>query len=149
MRVALRVIPLQLASWLVVPLPWTLPRMVVLQMAQPLAVVEGAGRDEALAASREMMAPIVWQYAGVGDVVMTTELHRCVSTVPYLGTIVLLKTLEPLRQLLFDLMPPRWYRELPEIPLLMVVGFALGGAVLARLKDVLPYSMYKLERDVQ
>lgn len=63
-----------------------------------------------------------------------------------MGTIVLLKTLEPLRQLLFDIMPPRWYRELPEIPLLMVVGFALGGAVLARLKDVLPYSMYKLER---
>lgn len=62
---------------------------------------------------------------------------------------MLLKTLEPLRQLLFDLMPPRWYRELPEFPLLMVVGFALGGAVLARLKDVLPYSMYKLERGVQ
>lgn len=63
-RVALRVIPLQLASWLVLPLPWTLPRMVVLQMAQPLAVVEGAGGDQALESSREMMEPIVWQYAG-------------------------------------------------------------------------------------
>lgn len=64
---ALRVIPLQLASWLIVPLPWTLPRMVVLQMAQPLAVVEGTGKDDALTASREMMTPVVWQYAGGPD----------------------------------------------------------------------------------
>lgn len=62
-----------------------------------------------------------------------------------MGLFVLVRTLDPLRQLLFDLMPQRWYRELPEIPLLMVVVFALGGVVLARLRDVLPYALYKLE----
>lgn len=38
--------------------------MVKLQMAQPLAVMQGVGGADALARSTTMMTPLVWQYAG-------------------------------------------------------------------------------------
>jgi hypothetical protein len=40
--VAVRVLPLQFASLLVVTLPWTLPRLLSLQLANPASVIEGA-----------------------------------------------------------------------------------------------------------
>ena len=42
MLVAVRVLPLQALSLLLLPLPWTLPRLLSLQLASPASVVEGA-----------------------------------------------------------------------------------------------------------
>lgn len=42
--VAVRVLPLQFASLLIVTLPLTLPRLLALQLANPASVVEGAAR---------------------------------------------------------------------------------------------------------
>lgn len=40
--VAVRVLPLQCLSLVVVTLPWTLPRLLALQLANPASVIEGA-----------------------------------------------------------------------------------------------------------
>lgn len=40
--VAVRVLPLQCLSLLLLPLPFTLPRILALQLANPASVVEGA-----------------------------------------------------------------------------------------------------------
>ena len=39
--VAVRVLPLQCLSLVVVTLPWTLPRLLALQLANPASVIEG------------------------------------------------------------------------------------------------------------
>ena len=39
--VAVRVLPLQFASLLIITLPFTLPRLLALQLANPASVVEG------------------------------------------------------------------------------------------------------------
>lgn len=41
--VAMRVLPLQAMSLVVITLPWTLPRLLALQLATAASVVEGAG----------------------------------------------------------------------------------------------------------
>ena len=41
--VAVRVLPLQALSLIVITLPWTLPRLIALQLATPASIIEGAG----------------------------------------------------------------------------------------------------------
>jgi hypothetical protein len=47
--VAVRVLPLQALSLPLLPLPWTLPRLLSLQLANPASVVEGVHAIRALA----------------------------------------------------------------------------------------------------
>ena len=42
LQLAVRAIPLAGLSLLVLPLPWTLPRLMALQATMPIAVLEGA-----------------------------------------------------------------------------------------------------------
>ena len=44
LQLAVRAIPLAGASLLILPLPWTLPRLMSLQATLPVAVLEGASR---------------------------------------------------------------------------------------------------------
>ena len=42
LQLAVRAVPLAGLSLLIVPLPWTLPRLMALQATLPIAVLEGA-----------------------------------------------------------------------------------------------------------
>ena len=56
--VAVRVLPLQFASLLIITLPVTLPRLLALQLANPASVVEGApGPSTPYAACGEQLFP--------------------------------------------------------------------------------------------
>lgn len=128
-----------MASLAVITLPLTLPLILDIQASSSISVLEGKGdgegkRDgrwwkgavEVVNESRKMLKPLRWRLA-----------------VPFVGLIVLQKVLEALKGAMLTSMPQRYYRELVEIPLVIVVGGTLVSVLMARLLDVLPFVAYK------
>jgi hypothetical protein len=124
--VAAAVVPLQAASLAVVTLPLTVPLILSLQAAAPAAVAEGAEGMAAVRRSRALLRPLRWALG-----------------VPFVGLVVAARLAEAGKGALLSAMPPRYYRELVELPLALMVGGAVLGAALARLQDVLPVVAYE------
>jgi hypothetical protein len=124
--VSVAVIPLQFASLAVITLPLTLPIILSLQAAAPAAVLEGRTGWDALKRSRTLIAPVKWALA-----------------VPFVGLVVAARLLEAVRGRLLASMPQRFYKELVEIPIVIVVGGAVAAVLLARMQDVLPWVAFK------
>lgn len=124
--VTLAVMPLQAASLAVVTLPLTLPLIVSLQAAIAAAVLEGQRGMAAIQRSRTLLHPMRWALA-----------------VPFVGLVVVARLLEAGKGAVLSAVPPRFYKELLEIPVTLVVGGAVAGMVLARLQDVLPFVAYQ------
>jgi hypothetical protein len=124
---AAAVVPLQFASLAVVTLPLTLPLILSLQAAAPAAAVEGLSGVGALKRSRTLLARgrLRWHLAA-----------------PFLGLVAAQRGLEAARNAALTAMPPRYFKELVELPLLLVVAAAVAAALLARLQDVLPAAAY-------
>jgi hypothetical protein len=124
---AAAVVPLQFASLAVVTLPLTLPLILSLQAAAPAAAVEGLSGVGALKRSRALLARgrLRWHLAA-----------------PFLGLVAAQRGLEAARNAALTAMPPRYFKELVELPLLLVVAAAVAAALLARLQDVLPAAAY-------
>lgn len=123
--VSAAVIPLQFASLAVITLPITLPIIVSLLTAAPVAVLERRRGWDAIQQSRKLVWPIKWALA-----------------VPFLGLVVTQRLVESGKTAAMGLVPPRFYRELIEVPVgLMLAGVALT-VFLTRLQDVLPFCAY-------
>lgn len=126
LMVAAVVVPLQFASLAVVTLPLTLPIILGLQTAAPAAIFEGSQGVDAIKRSWGLLKKLKWQLA-----------------VPFVGMVVGSRLVEAAKGYLLTAMPPRHYRELVELPILVVVAGAVLSLILARLQDVLPYAAYQ------
>lgn len=62
---------------------------------------------------------------------------------PFLALVIIGKALQPLKAVILANMPSRFYRDLPEIPILVLVGMSAAIAILSCLSDVLPYAAYE------
>ncbi len=51
---------------------------------------------------------------------------------PFLGLIVVSRILEPLKGQLLAALPMRYYRELPEIPIAIYIGFLVVSVIINR-----------------
>lgn len=126
MLVTVQVLPLQVASLLLLTLPWTLPRLLDLQAANPVAVLEGQEGWQAIARSKEVIQPL-----------------RAAVALPFLGLIVVSRILEPLKGRVLAALPMRYYRELPEIPIVLYIGFSVVSVIINRMHDLLPVVVYQ------
>jgi hypothetical protein len=124
--VLLRFLPLGAASILIVPLYWTLPRMVKLQAAVPAAVAEGLGPKAAVERSQRLVGGHVRAFAV--PLLLLTLAPRAVLT----G-----------RNWLLAALPPRLWTQVQELPLLIAFGSPLLAIVLFRMQELLPIVAYK------
>ena len=122
LMISAAVIPLQFASLAVITLPFTLPLILSLYAAAPAAVLEGKRGWEAIRRSRALMQQIRWQLV-----------------VPFVGMVVAQRVAEAVKGQLLATMPPRFYKELVEIPAALLIGGFLLSVWLSRVQDVLPF----------
>jgi hypothetical protein len=120
--VSAAVIPLQFASLAVITLPLTLPLILSLYAAAPVAALEGLKGLDAVKRSHTLVKPIRWALA-----------------VPFLGLVVSARGAEALKGQLLAAMPPRFYKELIELPAALLIGGFVLSLLLSRMQDVLPY----------
>ncbi|KAI3436805.1 hypothetical protein D9Q98_006215 [Chlorella vulgaris] len=130
--VASAVVPLTFASLAVVTIPFTLPIILDLQGAASAAVVEGVSGMAAVQRSQQLLRSVRWQLA-----------------VPFVGLLAARRLLEAAKTTLINAMPPRFYQELVEIPLVVLVGGTLLSVLLNRLADVLPFVAYAKAAEVE
>ena len=57
---------------------------------------------------------------------------RAAAALPFLGLMFLTNIMEPVKGQVLAAMPVRWYRELPEIPILVFIAFSLLTLVIQR-----------------
>ncbi|EIE20138.1 hypothetical protein COCSUDRAFT_57865 [Coccomyxa subellipsoidea C-169] len=130
--VAVRVLPLQCLSLLLLPLPWTLPRILALQLANPASVVEGWEGDEALKRSDEMT-----KIKGVKKALLW----------PYIGLILGMRLVSMGRTPILAAIPGHIIKDVPEIPFIIYCTLMFLSVVLSRLQDVLPLAVFKKGKD--
>ena len=118
-------IPLQFASLALITLPLTLPIILALQAAAPAAVLEDRGGIDAIKRSRDLIKPIRWTLA-----------------IPFVGLVVGQRLAEAVKGQLLASMPPRFYKELIEIPGGLLIGGLVLSVLLSRMQDVLPYTAF-------
>lgn len=120
-------LPLQAASLAVIPVFWTFPRLLGIQLALPAAVLGGVRGDAALEESRKLMRGFQAAYAW-----------------PFVWLILAGRLLEVVREVVLLSMPGRWWTEVPEVPLVATAVFFAARVVLLRLQDLLPLAAYLL-----
>ena len=135
--VSAAVIPLQFASLAVITLPLTLPLILSLYAAAPAAALEGLTGVDAVKRSHKLVKPIRWALA-----------------VPFVGLVVSQRGAEALKGQLLAAMPPRFYKELIELPAALLIGGFVLALLLSRMQDVLPFVAFteakrKLELDTE
>lgn len=164
--VAVRAVPLQALSLLLLPLPWTLPRLLDLQVAPVVAAVEGKGGGAAIGRAAELSsgdkgratAERAEAAAAPGGRKKKKERNFSFSSLPFLlapsprraalAWPFLLLLLSPrflaaLKEASLAALSPRMAAALPEVPLLLACIGGVGGVVLARLGDVLPFVAWR------
>lgn len=120
--VSAAVIPLQFASLAVITLPLTLPLILSLYTAAPVAALEGLQGLDAVKRSHKLVKPIRWALA-----------------IPFVGLVVSQRGAEALKGQLLAAMPPRFYKELIELPAALLIGGFVLSLLLSRMQDVLPF----------
>jgi hypothetical protein len=118
-------LPLQAASLLVLPVFWTFPRLLAIQLAVPAAVLAGTAPAASLARSRQLMAK-----------------HAAAYAWPYLALTLGARGLDAGKQALLLAVPERWWREVIEVPIAVTIGFAIAKLLLVRMQDLLPLATY-------
>lgn len=165
--VAVRAVPLQALSLLVLPLPWTLPRLLDLQVAPVVAAVEGRGGRGAIeraaelsgggeekpaadeeqpttsankkrskSGSREFSLPSLPFLLGLSP-------RRAALAWPFLFLLVAPRVLAAAKEASLAALTPRMAAALPEVPLLLAALGGIGGVVMARMSDVLPFVAWR------
>ena len=125
--VSLVVLPLQFASLLVFSLPFTLPILMSVHVALPVAIHQEKKGWDAIKESRTLMKPILWQAA-----------------IPFVSIIVCQRLIDVLQGKLIASLPGRFYYELLEVPLgIVTFGFA-SSLLVALARQVLPFTLYRL-----
>jgi hypothetical protein len=120
--VSAAVIPLQFASLAVITLPLTLPLILSLYAAAPIAALDGLHGLDAVKRSHKLIKPIRWALA-----------------IPFVGLVVSARGAEALKGQMLAAMPPRFYKELIELPAALLIGGFVLSLLLSRMQDVLPY----------
>lgn len=123
--VSAAVIPLQFASLAVITLPLTLPLILSLYAAAPAAVLEARQGLGAVWRSRELIKPVRWALA-----------------IPFVGLVVAQRALEIGKERAMAALPARFYRELIEIPAVVLIGGLVLTVYVARLQDVMPFVVF-------
>jgi len=124
----LRALPLQALSLLVAPLPWTVPRLLAIQLAVPIAILEGQVGQAALQRSGQLMQ------AG-------SELMAAYGW-PFVALILAVRLLDGARNLALACIPSRWWQDVVEVPLLVTAAFAFAKLLIIRMQDLLPLAAY-------
>lgn len=124
--VSVVLIPLQFASLLVFTLPLTLPLITSLQAAVPLSVFENVKVVEAVKESRKLMKPIQWG-----------------SALSFVWIILGLRLVEISKERLIGTLPPRYYMELIEIPIVILLSTSVLSVFFSLLRLAFPYVTYK------
>lgn len=120
-------LPLQAASLAVIPVFWTFPRLLGIQLALPAAIVGGARGNWALQESRSLMEGFKNSYAW-----------------PFVWLIAAGRLLEVVREFVLLSMPNRWWVDVPEVPLAASAVFFGARVLLLRVQDLLPLAAYLL-----
>ena len=147
---SVRVLPLQALSLLLLPLPWTLPRLFALLVANPVAVVEGMPpfpspvstcmRHAGERLMMEGLSLLEWAHRSTGGEVdevlersrkLAEPLHRPL-VVPYVGLTVVARALSAAKGALLAAIPTRWVREIPEIPIAAYIVLLFVSVLLTR-----------------
>jgi hypothetical protein len=123
--VSAAVIPLQFASLAVITLPLTLPLILSLYAAAPAAVLEARQGLDAVWRSRELIKPVRWALAP-----------------PFVGLVVAQRALESGKERVMAALPARFYREIIEIPAVVLIGGMVLSVYVARLQDVMPFVVF-------
>ncbi|GIL56673.1 hypothetical protein Vafri_11999 [Volvox africanus] len=120
-----RALPLQGLCLLVLPALWAIPRLMRIQLALPVAVLEARSGRDALNRSSNLMTSSIAAYSW-----------------PFAALLAVGRLLEYVQGLALVLIPPRWWREVVEVPLLIAGAFLLLKASVHRLQDLLPLAAY-------
>jgi len=124
------VVPLQFASLLVFTLPITLPLIMSVQIAVPVAIEENIRGLNALQRSQELMKPIKWS-AGL----------------PFVGIIASQRLVEMGKDKMMQSIPQRFYFELIEIPLVIIIVGTIISLFLAIARNLMPYACYEITKN--
>lgn len=126
------VVPLQFVSLAVVTLPFTLPRILNLQAATPVAIFEHKKGIDALKRSKDLIENI-----------------RKSLAAPFVLFIAGQRILETGRGWMLSLVPERFYAELVEIPIIIIITTTAAAVFLARMQDILPWIAFRLAKKVE
>ena len=122
-------LPLQALSLAVIPVYWTFPKLLGIQLTVPATILrEGEEKvkgQAALKVSEEMMAG-----------------YRAAYAWPYVALIGLGRLVEGLKQLVLVAVPVRWWQDVIEIPMLIIAAFTVLRLLVYRLQDLLPLTAY-------
>lgn len=121
----LQALPLQALSLLVLPVFWTMPRLLGIQVALPAAALGGADGGAALRRSQELMAG-----------------NKAWFAWPFIGLLAVSRLLDAVKQAALVAIPVRWWQDVVEVPILITVAFALAKLLVGRLQDLLPLAAY-------
>lgn len=124
--VLLRFLPLGAASCLIIPLYWTLPRVVALQAAVPAAVAEGLGPRAAVERSQQLLAG-----------------HTRAFAIPLLLLTLAPRAVLTSRNVLLAALPPHIWTQVQELPFVIAFGTPLLAILLFRMQELLPIVAYK------
>ena len=172
--VAARAVPLQALSLLLLPLPWTLPRLLDLQVAPVVAAVEGGKGGKGGKGAIERAAELTSGGNGGGGggggkgqaatenkksppppppppssssfslpFLLRPSRRRAALAWPFLLLLVAPRVLAAVKEASLAALTPRVAAALPEVPLLLAAAGAVGGVVLARMSDVLPFVAWR------
>jgi len=128
--VTIRVLPLEALSYVVVTLPFTLPRILNLQLAVTSAVKEGRLGNAALKRSAELVKGFRWPIL-----------------VLLIGTLAAARVVEGTQTLILGVIPVRIFADIPEMPLLVSVAAYVANRIINRIRDILPFVAYELGRE--
>ncbi|GAX80848.1 hypothetical protein CEUSTIGMA_g8283.t1 [Chlamydomonas eustigma] len=120
-----RALPLQALSLLVLPLPYTLPMLLAIQLAVPCAIAEGHSGMTAIQRSQQLMTGFGHAYAW-----------------PFVSIIVGIRIVDVVRNLILASLPPRFWQEIIEIPVILIGLFGFTKLVIIRLQDLIPLAAY-------
>jgi hypothetical protein len=158
-------VPLQALALAVVPAPWAVPRLLAIQLAVPAAVLvdtRGGGRgsgggqqqEGAIAATDGQKAsPLLLFFrrtlaSGQHSVRLSCALmqgFRARYAWPFVAAYALGRLVEAARDVLVATVPPRWWADVPEIPLVGTAALVAVRFLVARAVELLPLAVF-LER---
>ncbi len=98
-----KALPLQALSLLVLPLPFTLPMLLAIQLSVPSAVAEGLSGRAALERSSQLMRGFRRTYAW-----------------PFVCLLLGIRLIDVARNLLLASLPPRLWADVIEVPLAFI-----------------------------
>ena len=166
-----RALPLQALSLLVIPMPWTLPRLFAIQLAVPCAIAEGQLRSShfhhlplpfpndgllsEVQPNRLCMGLLCFRFtdanltaglSGQAALDRSSQLMQNLGSSayawPFISIVVGLRIVDVLRNLLLASLPPRFWQEVIEVPVTLIALFGFAKLVIIRLQDLLPATAY-------